>query len=262
MWTESVTPTVQSFATKNKENADRIVQAIEDKEEISINNPEEIVNPLVEAQNATTKAIREIPVQVFPEVSFESLEGKIEALQKTLEDKKLEVNIGETKLELKPVIDAIQKIKLEVPKMEKQEVIDYTLMLDEMMKIMERPADHTHLIELKEITSRLAKSEDIAVLAEYLQNLIDKPQLIPQELPVKDGRLLVSVDKVGGGGGGLTQSESRAIESIAGFSNGSTMSIVTSGSIKTITETDGVKTCTTVIDSTDSLNKSIITTWS
>lgn len=217
MWIDSVTPTIQSFATKNKENSDKIVQAIEDKEEFSINNPEDIVNPLVDAQNATTKAIREIPVQVFPEVSFDSLEGKIEALQKTLEDKKLEVNIGETKLELKPVIEAIQKIKLEIPKMEKQEVIDYTLMFDEMMTIMERPQDHTHMIEMKNIMSKLASSEDIAVLAEYLQNLIDKPTTEFPELKFsKDGRLKVEVDKVGGGGsGGLTQIESQALQGVA-----------------------------------------------
>jgi len=41
-----------------------------------------------------------------------------------------------------------------------------------------------------------------------------------------------------------------------------TISIVTTGAIKTITETDGVKTRTTVIDATDENNKSIIVTWS
>lgn len=217
MWSETITPTLQSFATKNKENTDRIIKAFEEKEdieEISINNPEDIVNPLIEAQNATTQAIKDLPRVEIPETDLKGLEDKIEALQKTLENKKLEVNIGETKLELKPVIEAIQKIKLEIPKMEKQEVIDYTMMLSQIMDIMERPQDHSHMIEMKGIMEKCARTEDIAILAEYLQNIIDKPNPEFPELSfTKDGRLKVEVDRIGGGGGGmgLTKIETDAL---------------------------------------------------
>lgn len=216
MWTESVVPSIQSFATKNKENADRIIKAFEEKEdieEISINNPEDIVNPLVEAQNATTQAIKDLPRVEIPETDLKGLESKIEALQKTLENKKLEVNIGETKLELKPVIDAISKIKLEIPKMEKQEVIDYTMMLSQIMDIMERPQDYSHMIEMKNIMSKCARTEDIAILAEYLQKIIDKASPEQPEFEfTKEGRLKVAVDRVGGGGGiGLTKIETDAL---------------------------------------------------
>lgn len=220
MWSETIAPTLQAFATKNKENTDRIIKALEDKEdieEISINNTEDIVNPLLEAQNATTQAIKDLPRVEIPETDLKGLESKIEALQKTLENKKLEVNIGETRLELKPVIEAIKKIKLEVPKMEKQEVIDYTMMFSEMMNIMERPVDHTHMIEMKAIMEKCARTEDIAILAEYLQNLIDKPNPeFPELAFTKERRLKVEVDRVGGGGGmGLTSAESTALQGVA-----------------------------------------------
>lgn len=54
------------------------------------------------------------------------------------------------------------------------------------------------------------------------------------------------------------------LQELVGFDVNSniTTTIVTAGSVKTITETDGVKTLTTVIDATDPNNKSISTTWS
>ena len=53
------------------------------------------------------------------------------------------------------------------------------------------------------------------------------------------------------------------LQKLVGFDVNSdiTTSIVTAGSIKTITETDGVKTRTTIIDSTDTNNKLISTIW-
>ena len=115
------------------------------------------------------------------------------------------VNVGKTevKVDNDKVVKAIQKIKLEVPKMEKVEMIDYTLMLDEMMKILERPKDHSEIKKVQELLRPLSKTEDMAVIAEYLQKLIDKPQAeFPEFEFNKEGRLKVEVDKVGGGGGG------------------------------------------------------------
>ncbi len=205
LWTDSVTPTIQASWKRSDDRKDEIVKAIKEiPTEQTIKNTKDIVEPLLEAQNATTQAVKNIPVQVFPEVNFNSLEGKLEAVLKAVKELKLDVNIGETKLELKPVIEAIQKIKLEVPEMKEQEVVDYTLMFDEMMKIMERPKDHTEIKKIQELTKKLATTEDLTIIAQYLQQIIDKPLPEIQELPIKDGRILVSVDKVGGGGGGLT----------------------------------------------------------
>jgi len=52
-------------------------------------------------------------------------------------------------------------------------------------------------------------------------------------------------------------------EKSVGFDENSdtTISIVTVGSVKTITETDGVKTLTVVINKTDLNNISITSTW-
>ena len=128
MWEGTIKPTFSLMLKKSKENTDTIAKAIEDKSDISVNNFDEAINPIVEAQNATTEAVKNIPVQVFPEVSFDSLESKLDEIKEAFEKKDLIVNIGETKLELSPVIKAIEDIRLSLPTLKKEEVIDYTMM--------------------------------------------------------------------------------------------------------------------------------------
>lgn len=199
LWTNTLSPTIKSHWDKAEKRTDRIINSVRD--DISINNPNDISSPIIEAQNATIEAI----------------EDKLDTLNKTLQDKKIEVNVGETKLELTPIIKAIEKIKLEIPKMERQEVIDYTLILDEICCILEKPKDFTEIKKVQELLKPLSKTKDIAVVCEYLQTLIDKP--IPEfpELPRdKNGYPIFTPSKVGGGGGGgLTSVESEALQGVA-----------------------------------------------
>jgi hypothetical protein len=166
-------------------------------------NPEAISDPIVEAQKATTEAVKGIKIPEPMPTDFTSLEAKLEALLTALENKEMVVNIGKTEIDLKSVINAIEKIKLEVPKMEKQEVIDYTMMFSGMMDIMEKPFDQTEIKKLQGLVSKIGTSMDLAVIAEWLKVIAEKPISEFPELSFnKSGRLKVEVDKVGGGGGG------------------------------------------------------------
>lgn len=63
MWENTISPTVKNAWSKNKQNTDDIIRAIKEKEnsdEVSVNNLDELVNPIIEAQNATTEAIKQI----------------------------------------------------------------------------------------------------------------------------------------------------------------------------------------------------------
>lgn len=214
LWSQTIAPTLKSSWDKADKRTDRLIESVRD--DISINNPNDISNPIVEAQNATTEAIKNIPRVDIPKTDLLVLEEKLDALNKTLQDKKMEVNVGETKLELKPVIQAIEKIKLEVPKMERQEVIDYTLLLDEICVILEKPKDFTEIKKVQELLKPISKTEDIAKVCEYIQVLIDKPIAEFPEIPMHKGRIMVEVDRVGGGGGGgLTSVESEALQGVA-----------------------------------------------
>ena len=194
----------------------KAIQEKEITEEVEISNTEDIVNPLVDAQNATIEAIKAIPRVDIPEIDLSSLEVKLEDLKSSIEKLDLSVNIGETRVDTKGIIKAIEKMEKNMPKMEKQEIIDYTIMFSEMMDIMERPKDHSEIIKLQELVKRLGTSEDLGAIAEWLKVIAEKEQIEPQELPIKDGRLLVSVDKVGGGGGGgLTSIQEETLNGLA-----------------------------------------------
>jgi hypothetical protein len=193
-------------------------QAIENKEvveEVLVKNPTDI-EPLVEAQNATTEAIKAIPSVEIPKTDFTSLEDKILALKDVLEKKEMSVNIGKTIVDTQGVIKAIEKLPKMMPKMEEKEMTDYTLMLDGIMKLLERPKDHSEIKKLQELVKKLGTTEDLFAIAEWLKIIALKEYPEPQELTIKDGRVLVSVDRVGGGGsGGLTAIETGYLKEIA-----------------------------------------------
>lgn len=194
-------------------------QAIENKEvieEVSVKNPTDI-EPLVEAQNATTEAIKSIPRVEIPKTDFSSLEDKILALKYCLEKKEMSVNIGKTIVDTQGIIKAIEKLPKLMPKMEEKEMTDYTLMLDGIMKLLERPKDHSEIKKLQELVKKLGTTDDLIAIAEWLKIIALKEYPEPKELPVKDGRVLVSVDRVGGGGGGgLTKIETDALVNLEG----------------------------------------------
>jgi hypothetical protein len=220
LWLETITPTIRASWDRSRQNAEDIISAIrnkEAKEDISINNPQDITDSIVEAQNATTEAIKNIPTIDVPKTDLSVLERGLDDLKQAVLSKDMSVNIGKTIVDVKGVIKAIEKLEKNLPKMEKQEVVDYTLMLDEIMTILEKPKDNSELVKVQELLKPLSKTEDIAALSQYLQVLIDKESPEFPELKFsKEGRLKVEVDRVGGGGGGgLTQAESEALQAVA-----------------------------------------------
>jgi hypothetical protein len=259
LWNDTITPTIKSIVKKNEENTSKIVSAIQGKEnpeQIAINNTKDITQPILEAQNRTTSAVENIKMP--DPVDFSSLEAKFEALKVAFEKKEMTVNVGKTKVNVdnKSVVNAIKNLKF--PEFKQQEIIDYTLMLDEMMKILERPADNTEIKKLQSIVAKLGTHEDLVALSEWLKAIAEKKYPEPQELPMKGGRVLVSVDKVGGGGGGggLTAIENKYLKDISentlpvGFAANANLTITdtTDGDINTIVITDGVKTKTVTIN--------------
>lgn len=93
------------------------------------------------------------------------------------------------------IISAIEKIKLEIPKAEKQQFIDYTN-------------------QLKEIADKLNFTIDFTPI---ITAILSVPQFeIPQEL-IHEGRIKVEVDRIAlGGGGGIGQASVDNLASIAG----------------------------------------------
>jgi len=219
LWTQTIAPSLKAISDKRSREAQSIVSAIDNKAEI---NPDEISAPIIEAQKETTQAIKEIhiPEIEIPEVSFDSLEKRIDELKTALEKKEMVVNVDKTSVEVdtKPFVKAIESLKNSFPKMEKQEVIDYTLMLDELMKILERPQDQKEILKLQELVKKLGTTEDLAVIAAWLDAIYKKEETIyPFEF--EKGRLKVMVDRVGGGGAmGLTALETGYLKKVSDVS--------------------------------------------
>ena len=153
-------------------------------------NPEAIANPIVEAQNATTEAIKAIPEVHIPKFDTGALERRIEELKVTLEKKDMRVNIGKTVFDTKSIIDAIQKIKLDIPKMEQQEVIDYTLILDEQSGILETIRDK----------EKVDYTPELGAMLEWLKVISEKKYPELPEFSFSDtGRLKVEIDRTASG---------------------------------------------------------------
>ena len=202
------------FNDSSINSIEEVTKAIKEKEiteEVAISNTDDITRDIIEAQNLTTQAIKEIKEVTIPEADYTSLEGKLEAVVYAIEKQNLVVNQGDVNVDLKPLLKAIEKLPKKFPEMEKQEVIDYTLMFDDLMKIMEKP-DHGEMIKLQGLVKKLGTSEDLSAIAEWLKIISEKESPEFPELKFKEGRLLVAVDKVGGGGGGLTQIESESLQ--------------------------------------------------
>jgi hypothetical protein len=222
LWEKTISPTIKASHDRNRQNTEDIIESIEKQEnptEISINNPESISSSIIKAQKDTTQAVKDIPSVIVPKTDLSNVESKLEALKTTLEKKELNVNIGKTKVDVdtKSVVKAIEKLEKTIPTLKPSEQIDYTLMFDEMMKIMERPKEKKDDKKLCGLISKVAQSEDISVLVDWVKLLVEKEvEEVPFDFDSK-GRLKVKVDKVGGGGGGMTQDETEALISIAGL---------------------------------------------
>jgi len=219
---KSLYPTLQ---TLTKGLGDRIEKAIQSKDSptaFELTNADEVHTPIVEGLKDVENAIRE---QVYPtevsvsnmeKIDLTSLEEKLDALKEVLVKKEMNVNIGKTEVDTKSVVKAIEKLQEAMPKMEKQVVIDYTLILDELCSLMEQPHYAVDILRIQDTLNRLATTEDMGAIASWLEAILKKEHPEFPNLAFDDqGRLKVSVDKVGGGGMGLTQIEAGNLQTIS-----------------------------------------------
>ena len=138
---KSLYPTLQ---TLTKGLGDRIEKAIQGKESptaFELTNADEVHTPIVESLRDVENAIREqtypteVSVSNMEKIDLTSLEEKLDSLKEVLVKKEMNVNIGKTEVDTKSVVKAIEKLQEAMPKMEKQVVIDYTLILDELCSL-------------------------------------------------------------------------------------------------------------------------------
>lgn len=147
-------------------------------EEVVVTNfPEQeklsgVLNDIKKGQEDTVQAIKQIPETKIPSVVIPDNKDLFEMWKDEVLDA-LQIEIP--KVDLKPVITAIQKIKIpEVPQSK-----DYTALLNEIKKNLPKETDFTPILEaIKDI----------------------KTFEIPERLIYKD-HLKVTPDRVGGGGG-------------------------------------------------------------
>jgi hypothetical protein len=132
-----------------------------------------------EIADLVEEKISKIPEVVFP---------KVQEVKGTIDVSNLDEISLKNEIDLTPVIRAIEKIKIEQPKQIEQ--ADYTLILDDIIKLLERP--NVELAKIIEIISNI-NNEDVK---NSLTDILDK---FP-ELKFDDtGRLKVNIDKVSGG---------------------------------------------------------------
>lgn len=195
LWTDSFIPTLKTKIQKERENAQDIIQAIQDKETGTI--------PIVQSIKENTQAVKEIPT-----VDFTVLSDKISELQSTLETKELSVTIGDTKVEVKPVIEGLKDlaknlkdIEKKIPKAEKKKFIDYSKKFDAVIKELKNK-ETLDLSGIEKEIKSLNVSQDLSILAEWLKVIAEKeyPEIdLPRD---ENGYPIFTPSKVGGGGGG------------------------------------------------------------
>ena len=163
-----------------------------------------------------------LPVQVtnFPEE--EKLSGLLKDLAKKIEALDLVVNVKENKIDIQGIVDSIQAIKFPDQK-------DYTETLNKIIEILsfeeeEKPDEdkerrheekREQMIKIQEALKNIATSQDIQSLLPWLQFIAERPsEPLPPFTFSPEGRLLVEVDRVSGGRGGLNEKESESLQTI------------------------------------------------
>jgi hypothetical protein len=189
-WVKTVSPTVKSLFASNKENTDKIVKAIENKEYETV-NPDSISDPIVEAQNKTTQAVenleipKEITVKNFP--LFPEFPNNSE------------------------IVDAINELKEKIEGLELKPNITVKNDLNKFLALFRSGRDKNDIInaleKLKESFDSLVipESKDYTNLIKKISEKIDsfefKSFVIPEEL-IENNQIKVKVDRVGSGGWG------------------------------------------------------------
>ena len=219
---KSLYPTLQNLTKSLGDKIERAIRSKESPTAFELTNADEVHTPIVESLRAVENAIREqtypteVSVSNMEKIDLTSLEEKLDALKEVLVKKEMNVNIGKTEVDTKSVVKAIEKLHEAIPKMEQQKVIDYTLILDEMCCLMEKPHYSVDILRIQDTLNRLATTEDMGAIASWLEAILKKENVEFPELSFDDqGRLKVAVDKVGGGGMGLTQIEAGNLQTIS-----------------------------------------------
>ncbi len=207
LWTETVSITWRNLS---KHNTDRIVKAIQDKEYETV-NPSEISSPIVDAVQKTTDAIKnretvkEVSVKNIQEARSDFSEV-VNILNKLLKkEKNIVIKQGKTSVNIdtKKIIKGLKRIEKKIEKSEKTEVIDYTMMLSDIIDILEKPRYEIDILRIQDTLNKMATSEDMSTIADWLKAILEKkyPEM-PEFQFDKYGRLKVNIDKIGGGSGG------------------------------------------------------------
>jgi hypothetical protein len=148
---------VQLF--NHKDISDPIVKAIEKKEYETV-DPNSISSPIVEAQNETTRAIKDLQFPEIPEFPETDFSEVVQTLKQLLnKETSVVVKQGDVKIDLKSVVKGLDKIEALLPKLKPQEVIDYTLMFDQMCTLMEKPGYSIELLRITEMLEKIAESK-------------------------------------------------------------------------------------------------------
>lgn len=214
---KSIYPTMKMLFSAS---SDKIVDAINKKEQ-KVVNPADISEPIVAQIQALGKTVSEsrvesIVVKNIADAKID-LSGLVQAFKDEIAklDREVVVNQGDVNVDVSSVVKAIEKMEKSIPKMEKQEVIDYTLMFSQMMDIMEKPRTSEDVVEA---ITRLASQQgkDITLLAEWLKVIAEKEgEDFPNFKFDDDGRLLVNVNIRGGGGGGTSGGGATDVSALA-----------------------------------------------
>jgi hypothetical protein len=216
-WERTVAPSLRKIINENKDNSERIVSTLNEISNEDITSAQEDTTKAVEEVQSTIKGVQE----TIESISYEPIQKKLDTLIQTVQEKDLSVSVGETIIDTKGIIKSIQELKKTIPSLPKQ--IDYTNSFEKLLtafaeysyKDDEKESKSSHRTLVEQLLSRLATTQDIAILAEWLRVISEKEEI---DYPFKfsdKGRLLIEVDRVGGGGGGgLVRSESEALVSI------------------------------------------------
>ena len=185
-----------------KDVSDPIVGAIKSiPDAATIKNPEEISSGIIEAQKETTQAVKDITFPEQKELDLKPLYEKFDELKTAIDKKELSVTVGETKIDVdtKGIISSVERLQQAVEgskeTIEPQEIIDYTELLGEVIKNLEKPGyDYSKIEELLGVISK-------------------KEVVLPLD---EKGRVKVSVDKVSmGWRGSLSSTESAKLLTLA-----------------------------------------------
>lgn len=199
-----------------------IVQAIKDKE-IPVLDPKQVSEPIVEALEAIREAVddkegvEEVTVKNITDAKADLTEV-VSVLKDILNKEEKDIEFPEQKeveFDTKPIIKALEKIEKCIPKYEQKEVADYTELLSRMCEMMATPEEKTDLSKIESALDSMAKTDDIAVIADWLKTISEKKYPEFPDFPRdKDGIPYFNPTRVGSGGSGNSTTTNAAGEAI------------------------------------------------